>query len=99
MYLSQILTGQIKREVLYFFNTIFTDMPRERSTMKKVKLNKYFLIPLIVILLGIYYYVALPAINIHNASIWKFIIAVPVILLILYVFPQTRLTGSKENPV
>lgn len=99
MYLSQILTGQIKREVLYFFNTIFTDMPRERSTMKKVKLNKYFLIPLIVILLGIYYYVALPAINIHNASIWKFIIAVPVILLILYVFPKIRLTGSKKNPV
>lgn len=99
MYLSQILTGQIKREVLYFFNTIFTAMPRERSTMKKVKLNKYFLIPLIVILLGIYYYVALPAINIHNASIWKFIIAVPVILLILYVFPKIRLTGSKKNPV
>ena len=67
--------------------------------MKKVKLNKYFLIPLIVILLGIYYYVALPAINIHNASIWKFIIAVPVILLILYVFPKIRLTGSKKNPV
>ena len=55
------------------------------------KRNKYFLIPVIVVLLALYYYIALPAINIHDASIWKFIIAIPVILLIVYVFPRIRL--------
>ncbi len=63
------------------------------------KHRKYYLIPVIVVLLALYYYIALPAINIHDASIWKFIIAIPVILLIIYVFPRIRLTKDRKNPV
>lgn len=66
---------------------------------KSKKLNKYLLIPLLIIVAAIYYYFALPALNIHNVSIWKFIIAIPVILLILYVFPRVRFTGNKQKPV
>ena len=65
----------------------------------KKKHRKYYLIPVIVVLLALYYYIALPAINIHDASIWKFIIAIPVILLVLYVLPRIRLTGNKKDPV
>ena len=65
----------------------------------KKKHRKYYLIPVIVVLLALYYYIALPAINIHDASIWKFIIAIPVILLVLYVLPRIRLTVNKKDPV
>ncbi|NCB93723.1 MAG: CvpA family protein [Clostridia bacterium] len=51
--------------------------------MKKVK-TKILLTLLIVILAGIYYYVTLPAINIHATGFWGFLIAVVVIILGLY---------------
>lgn len=59
--------------------------------------KKYLLIPVILVILAVYYYFALPAINIHDVSIWKFIIAIPVILLILYVFSKVRLSGGRKN--
>ena len=65
----------------------------------KLKRNKILAIPVVLVLLGLYYYIALPAINIHNASIWKFIIAIPVIIFILYVLPKISLTGNKRKPV
>ena len=66
---------------------------------KSKKLNKCMIIAVIVVLAAIYYYFALPAINIHNASIWKFIIAIPVILLILYVVQKFHTNGGRKNPV
>lgn len=65
----------------------------------KLKRNKILAIPVVLVLLGLYYYIALPAINIHNASIWKFIIAIPVIIFILYILPKISLTGNKRKPV
>lgn len=49
------------------------------------KIGKKAIIALILLVIaGIYYYVALPAINIHSTGFWGFLIAVVVILLALY---------------
>ena len=65
--------------------------------MKKRK--KFLLIPVILVLLALYYYVALPAINIHNAAMWKFIILIPVLLLLYYALPHISFTGNKRKPI
>ncbi len=51
--------------------------------MKKMK-TKILLVLALLLLAGIYYYVTLPAINIHSTGFWVFIVAVVVILLALY---------------
>ncbi len=49
------------------------------------EIGKKAIIALILLVIaGIYYYVALPAINIHSTGLWGFLIAVVVILLALY---------------
>lgn len=49
------------------------------------KIGKKAIIALVLLIIaGIYYYVALPAINIHSTGLWGFLIAVVVILLALY---------------
>ena len=49
------------------------------------KIGKKAIIALVLLIIaGIYYYVALPAINIHSTGFWGFLIAVVVILLALY---------------
>lgn len=49
------------------------------------EIGKKAIIALILLVIaGIYYYVALPAINIHSTGFWGFLIAVVVILLALY---------------
>lgn len=49
------------------------------------KIGKKAIIALVLLVIaGIYYYVALPAINIHSTGFWGFLIAVVVILLALY---------------
>ena len=56
--------------------------------MKKGKNSfkwKIILIVLAIIIAGIYYYMALPAINIHNQGFWVFIIGFAVLVTILLV--------------
>lgn len=49
------------------------------------EIGKKAIIALVLLIIaGIYYYVALPAINIHSTGFWGFLIAVVVILLALY---------------
>ncbi len=47
---------------------------------------KWKLIAVLAVLLaaGIYYYVALPAVNIHNQGFWGFLIGIVVLLLVVY---------------
>lgn len=58
---------------------------KEGYNMKRGNL-KWKLIAVLIVLLaaGIYYYVALPAVNIHNRGFWGFLIGVVVLLLVLY---------------
>lgn len=48
------------------------------------KSRKLFLGIALVLAAGIYYYVALPAINIHSSDVWFFILALLVILAVVY---------------
>ena len=50
--------------------------------MKKKK-GKMLLILAILLVLGIYYYVTIPAINIHASGFWVSLIVILVLLLIL----------------
>ena len=51
--------------------------------MKKAKF-KILLTLLVLVLIGAYYYVTLPAINIHAAGFWGFLIGIVVLILVIY---------------
>ncbi len=51
---------------------------------KKGKKGRLLTIFFVLILAGIYYYVTLPAINIHSSGFWTFILAVMVLALFFY---------------
>ena len=56
---------------------------KTEESMRRI-IGKILLAVLALLAAGIYYYVALPAINIHSSGFWVFLIAVIVILLFLY---------------
>lgn len=51
---------------------------------KKGKKGRFLTILFVLILAGIYYYVTLPAINIHSSGFWTFILAVMILALFFY---------------
>ena len=57
------------------------------------------LVVIVLIFAAIYYYIALPAINIHNPELWKFVLFVLVIAFALYALPKTTFTGNRRHPV
>ena len=59
-------------------------MTRRETRMKKLK-TKAVLAAVLILLLGIYYYVALPAINIHAAEFWIFLIILIVLAAAVFV--------------
>ena len=52
--------------------------------MKNVK-TKIMAVIAVVLLLGVYYYVALPAINIHSTEFWIFLIIMIVLVAAYYI--------------
>ncbi len=67
--------------------------------MKKTgKISWKLLIPLLILILAAYYYMALPAINIHSRGIWKFILLVLVVAFIFMASPQIEITGNRRSP-
>lgn len=62
--------------------------------MKKGKI-KALLVLLVIVLAGIYYYVTIPAINIHSTGIWIFILFVLVLILAAYV-AKKKFTSIRE---
>lgn len=72
--------------------------------MKKAKTGKKGSLKVLIILAAIilfclYYYVALPAINIHSTGLWKFLLTLLVIAIGLVCLPQARRTGDLRNPI
>ena len=61
--------------------------------------GKAVLIPLVLVVLAVYYYIALPAINIHNTGIWKFILGALIIGFLVVAVPHAELTGDRKRPV
>lgn len=62
--------------------------------MKKGKI-KALLVLLVIVLAGIYYYVTIPAINIHSTGIWIFILLVLVLILAAYA-AKKKFTSIRE---
>ena len=62
--------------------------------MKKGKI-KALLVLLMIVLAGIYYYVTIPAINIHSTGIWIFILLVLVLILAAYA-AKKKFTSIRE---
>ncbi len=48
------------------------------------KKSKIIAVLAVIILAGIYYYVTLPAINIHESGFWFFLAAVVAVILVIY---------------
>ena len=70
----------------------------EVGSMKKK--GKIIAVLLAVLLAGIYYYVALPAINIHSSDIWFFVIVLLVVIAVLYAIKKKVGKGEfKQNKV
>lgn len=53
----------------------------------------------ILIFAAFYYYNVLPAINIHNPDLWRFVLFLTVITFALYALPKTTFTGDSRHPV
>ena len=47
---------------------------------------KVFSVILAILLAGIYYYITLPAINIHASGFWTFIMTLILVIIVYYVF-------------
>lgn len=65
--------------------------------MKKITRNIIILI-VVLLAIGIYYYVALPAINIHSAGFWMALMLMIAFVTIIYAISQVR-KGFKDNIV
>ncbi|MBR5047361.1 MAG: CvpA family protein, partial [Eubacterium sp.] len=59
---------------------------------------KYLAAILVILVLGVYYYIALPAINIHSVGTWKFILGILLIACILLIMPHLEATGDRKKP-
>ncbi len=73
-------------------------MSKSNKVRKKLPF-KLIAVILVLAALALYYYIALPAINIHSQGLWKFVLIFFVILLVIICFPHVELTGSKTRPV
>ena len=60
--------------------------------MVKVKLIAL----LVVIAVAIFYYVSLPAINIHATETWKFIFLILAVLFVLYIVRKAKIAGQSK---
>ena len=63
--------------------------------MMKVKL---VIALLVVIAVAIFYYVSLPAINIHATETWKFIFLILAVLFVLYIVRKAKIAGQSNAP-
>ena len=70
--------------------------------MKKSKTKLLILIPVLLVA-GIYYYVALPAINIHSAGLWWFLIFALAVIFVVHIIRRAAGKAGKKvvgyNPV
>jgi len=57
--------------------------------MKK-KLRKFIIIIISILIIGIYYYISLPAINIHSIGFWQFLLFGIFVLFVIYMFRGIR---------
>ena len=44
----------------------------------------------VILIAGIYYYINLPAINIHSSGLWTFLMVVILLILGIYALPRVR---------
>ena len=57
---------------------------RKGKTMKKIR-TKLLLVLLVIAALGIYYYAALPAINIHSTEFWVFLLVLGILAALIFI--------------
>lgn len=70
---------------------------KQMESMKKVR-NKIIILAVLLLFLGVYYYVTLPAINIHAAGFWTALEVLIAFVTIIYAVIQMR-KKSKSNVV
>ena len=65
--------------------------------MKNLKVKALIIGSVVLVLLAaIYYYVALPAINIHSSGFWKFILFILAVATVLFVFFHAKIQPKNE---
>lgn len=73
--------------------------------MKKKKIfsgkfpPKFVIVIFALLLFALYYYIALPPINIHSVGLWKFVLGILVIILVLICAPHVEPTGDNRRPI
>ena len=71
----------------------------KKKNHPKGGVNKALLVLLFIIILGIYYYIALPAINIHSQGLWKCLIVIPILALIFLLRNSFSFSGDIRRPI
>ena len=64
-----------------------------------MKKKKYLLIIPLLLFIGLYYYIALPAINIHSPGLWKGLLFILLAALFLYIRPYMTLETRRSSRI
>ena len=64
-----------------------------------MKKKKYLLIIPLLLFIGLYYYIALPAINIHSPGLWKGLLFILLAALFFYIRPYMTLETNMRSRI
>ncbi len=74
-------------------------MQRKEVNHMSKAVKRIIIAAVLIVAVGIYYYVALPAVNIHSVGFWQFLLFLIAVLTVLYVAAQIRKETKKEMAV
>ena len=60
--------------------------------------KKIIIIVILAIFLGVYYYITLPAINIHSGGFWQCLLFLAAFITVMYLLVKSGQTGSAAKP-
>lgn len=78
------------------FISASTKRTKGEFVMKGMMKVKLVIALLVVIAVAIFYYVSLPAINIHATETWKFIFLILAVLFVLYIVRKAKIAGQSK---
>lgn len=67
--------------------------------IKKILSSKLLMILAALVILAVYYYIALPPINIHSDGLWKFILVILIAALAFVSIPHLQRTSDPRKPL
>lgn len=78
-------------------------MKKKKEKKSRTRQNKKgWVLPAVIaviVIAAIYYYIALPAVNIHNPAMWRFVLIIAAAAFVVCAAPKISFTGNRRRPV